>query len=147
MRICLALLIVLASFLGVALALDDVTDTVKQKILARCRQQMGQYGASMVKACADQDLAAAKQLTQYPKNDATTEIVDRCERQMRQYGWSMVKACTDQDIEALHALAEYAKTHKDILAACARRMRSYGWAMVKACADQDVEAEKALRKF
>lgn len=38
---------------------------VKKEIIDRCRSQMGEYGASMVKACADQDIEAEKALSDY----------------------------------------------------------------------------------
>ena len=81
------------------------TDDVKQEIIQRCRNQMGQYGAAMVKACVDQDIEAARALNGYESKYAS--IVGRCMRQMRQYGFSMVKACADQDIEAEKALSNY----------------------------------------
>lgn len=36
-----------------------------QEIIARCRTQMGEYGAAMVKACVDQDIKAENALRQY----------------------------------------------------------------------------------
>lgn len=78
---------------------------VKKEIIDRCRSQMGEYGASMVKACVDQDIEAANAITKYP--DKYKEIVARCMGQMREYGFSMVKACADQDIEAEKALSNY----------------------------------------
>lgn len=66
---------------------------------------MGEYGAAMVKACVDQDMAAWRALARYP--DKHKGIVRRCTRQMGAYGWAMVKACADQDIEAEEALESY----------------------------------------
>jgi len=130
-----------------AQALDAVTSELKQSILERCRSQMNDYGVSLVKACADQDLAAAKALTTYPKDEFTREIVFRCERTMSGHGWNLVKACVDQDLEAKKALEELEKKHSEIVASCTRRMKSHGWNLVKACVDQDVEAEETLKKF
>lgn len=84
-------------------ALSD--DNIKKEIIDRCRSQMGEYGASMVKACVDQDLQAVSALDKYSGKYGL--IVDRCMAQMRDYGYSMVKACADQDIEAEKALSEY----------------------------------------
>ena len=78
---------------------------IKKEIIDRCRSQMGQYGASMVKACVDQDIEAVNAIAKYP--DKYKQIVARCMNQMRQYGFSMVKACADQDIEAEKALSNY----------------------------------------
>ena len=81
------------------------TKDVKQEIISRCKSQMGEYGAMMVKACVDQDIDAVKALNTYPKQHAA--IVDRCMNQMRTYGYTMVKACVDQDVEAEKALSLY----------------------------------------
>jgi hypothetical protein len=78
---------------------------VKTEIIERCKKQMGEYGASMVKACVDQDLDAVNGIDNFP--DKYSNIVARCMKQMRQYGFSMVKACADQDIEAEEALSNY----------------------------------------
>lgn len=88
-------------FAGNAFAEDDV----KQEIIKRCKSQMGEYGASMVKACVDQDIEAVIAINKFP--DKYDPIVGRCMRQMREYGFSMVKACADQDIEAEKALSNY----------------------------------------
>jgi hypothetical protein len=81
------------------------TAEVKKEIISRCRNQMQQYGAAMVKACVDQDLEAFQDLQSYPKE--YQQIIDRCSHTMKQYGYSMVKACADQDIEAEKALSHY----------------------------------------
>ena len=78
---------------------------VKQEIIKRCKSQMGEYGASMVKACVDQDIEAVIAINKLP--DEYNSIVGRCMEQMREYGFSMVKACADQDIEAEKALNNY----------------------------------------
>lgn len=75
---------------------------VLDSVMRRCRSQMGSFGASMVKACVDQDMEAHRALQRYPAEHAA--IVDRCSTQMRSFGWSLVKACADQDIEAERAL-------------------------------------------
>jgi antitoxin component YwqK of YwqJK toxin-antitoxin module len=41
------------------------TNTTMQEIISRCRKQMGEYGAAMVKACVDQDIEAEKALQKY----------------------------------------------------------------------------------
>lgn len=79
---------------------------IRQSIIDRCRAQMGDYGASMVKACVDEDLAAYSVLQGY--DDRYSEIIDRCTRQMLSLtGWAMVKFCADADIEAEQALEDY----------------------------------------
>ncbi|MCY4478943.1 MAG: hypothetical protein OXB97_03520 [Rhodospirillales bacterium] len=74
----------------------------RKRIISRCREEMGEYGSAMVKACADQDIEAYQALASYSGELRT--FIDRCEREMGRYGWSMVKACADQDIDAERAL-------------------------------------------
>ena len=74
----------------------------RKRIISRCREEMGEYGSAMVKACADQDIEAYQALGSYPVELRT--FIDRCEKEMGRYGWSMVKACADQDIDAERAL-------------------------------------------
>lgn len=78
--------------------------TERDTIIARCREQMGQYGSAMVKACVDQDMAAYSVLQTYASEHGW--IIERCVNMMQTYGWSMVKACADQDIEAERALSD-----------------------------------------
>ena len=79
------------------------TDSVRRSAIARCREAMGDYGSAMVKACADQDLAAYAALSRYSGHQAT---INRCRRDMQSYGWAMVKACVDQDIESEQTLGD-----------------------------------------
>ena len=72
--------------------------SIRNEIIDRCQTQLGSYGASMVKACVDQDLEAYERLQEL--NSAHQPIVDRCARQMGSFGWAMVLACAEQDIEA-----------------------------------------------
>ena len=76
--------------------------SVRNETIDRCQTQMGSYGASMVKACVDQDLEAYEELQKLTPSHSS--IVDRCERQMGSFGWAMVLACTEQDMEAARAL-------------------------------------------
>ncbi len=80
-------------------------DDVKQEIIDRCRATMSEYGAAMVKACADQDIEALVALNQYPESHQP--LIRRCYGQMAEYGYAMVKACVDQDLEAEAALSNY----------------------------------------
>lgn len=89
----------IASNIGIANA------DVKDEIIDRCRTQMGEYGAALVKACVDQDIEALAQLNDYPEK--YDPIIGRCMSQMSSYGYSLVKACTDQDIEAEEAISRY----------------------------------------
>ena len=76
--------------------------SIRNEIIDRCQTQMGSYGASMVKACVNQDLEAYEELQKLIPSQSS--IIDRCARQMGSFGWSMVLACTEQDIEAAQAL-------------------------------------------
>jgi len=77
----------------------------KKEIIARCKQQMGSYGASLVKACVDEDIKALIRLSNLPDNH--NSIVSRCLNQMREYGFSLVLACAEEDIKAQEALDNY----------------------------------------
>jgi hypothetical protein len=81
------------------------SEDAKKGIIERCKTQMGEYGAAMVKACVDQDIQALSALHKYPEKHQP--IIDRCIVQMGDYGAAMVKACADQDIEAEKALSQY----------------------------------------
>ena len=128
-------------------AIETITPEMKKEILERCRNQMKDYGTSLVKACVDQDLDAAEKLTNYPRDKSTSEIVSRCEQTMSNHGWNLVKACVDQDMEANKELGKLEQKYSKIVASCTRRMKNYGWNLVKACVDQDIEAEEALKNF
>ena len=80
-------------------------DDVKQEIIQRCRSQMGEHGAAIVKACVDQDIKALVALNKYPEKYKS--IIGRCLGQMKEYGYAIVKACADQDIKAEKALSNY----------------------------------------
>lgn len=84
---------------------EQKTSDSMQEIISRCRTQMGEYGAAMVKACVDQDIEALQALSSYV--EIHKDIVSRCLTQMKEYGYVMVKACVDQDIEAEDALRKY----------------------------------------
>ena len=86
----------------------QVPDDVKQAVIDRCRAQMQAIGgATMVKFCVDQDLAAYQTLggARYSRYQA---VVDRCTRQMLSIGgWETVRFCADEDIAAEQALETY----------------------------------------
>lgn len=72
---------------------------------ARCKKDMGQYGASMVKACIDQDMAVIGKINKYAESHPS--LTGRCMRDMRVYGFSMVHACIKQDVDAQEAIDNY----------------------------------------
>lgn len=140
--------VIAASLLLLATSVMAISDTEKTAVIERCKDQMNQYGAAMVKACVDQDLEAYEQLQVYSSQHE--KIVGRCTEATKQFGWSMIKACVDQDIEARQTIVnnpeKYRKNIK-ILTDCANRMGQFGWVMIKACTDQDIEAEQALSQY
>ena len=75
---------------------------IRDDVIDRCQSQMGSFGASMVKACVDEDLSAYRTLQTLL--DAHGAVIDRCSGQMARFGWSMVLACSKEDIEAERAL-------------------------------------------
>lgn len=99
------LLVLFACLSFSANAAEGVGDEVKRVIIKRCRGQMNQYGAMMVKACVDQDIAAVVAINKYPVKYAA--IVERCMGQMHSYGFVMIKACADEDIAAEESLSNY----------------------------------------
>ena len=84
---------------------QELPDDVRAEILSRCRSSMGEYGAAMVRACAEQDAEAYRALLGYPAEWAG--VIARCRNSMGEYGWAMIKACADQDIEAEKALEDF----------------------------------------
>lgn len=80
---------------------------VTKEIISYCRTEMSEYGASIVKACVDEEIRALKALNKYPSKYKT--IVSRCMADMREYGFITVKACVDEDIKAEKALSKYEK--------------------------------------
>lgn len=96
---------ILLTTLVVVLSTGYAQADTKQDIIARCKNQMADYGAAIVKACVDQDIEAYNALSGY--DDKYKKILNRCINSMDGYGWAIVKACADQDIEAEKALSEY----------------------------------------
>ena len=75
---------------------------IRDDIIDRCQREMGSFGASMVKACVDEDLSSYRALGTLLQEHGA--IIERCQRQMGRFGWSMVLACAEEDIEAARAL-------------------------------------------
>lgn len=76
----------------------------REKIVSRCRDEMGEHGSAMVKYCAVEDIAAYKALQSYPAE--SRPFVERCSREMGRYGWAMVKFCADEDVDAERVLSD-----------------------------------------
>ena len=79
---------------------------VRQSIIAHCRALVGDLGATMVKLCVDQDIAAYAALKGYEARHGP--VIERCRKLMLSTGgWDLVRFCADQDIEAERALEGY----------------------------------------
>jgi len=81
------------------------TSDLKQEIINRCRAQMSDYGASIVKTCVDEDYKAALRIRNLPEK--YNSIINRCRNQMLDYGYSIVLTCINEDIKAAQALDDY----------------------------------------
>lgn len=84
---------------------SDIPDNFKASVMERCQMDMGEHGATLVKACVDQDIKAYQALQTYSAEHAA--LIERCKMDMSGHGWVMVKACTDQDIKSQKALSDY----------------------------------------
>ena len=84
--------------------MDREEALIRDDTIDRCQAQMGSFGASMVKACVDEDMSAYRELRTLAAEHGA--IVKRCRRQMVRFGWSMVLACSEEDIEAERALKQ-----------------------------------------
>lgn len=84
---------------------SSIKNDTKQEIIKRCKSEMSEYGASMVKACIDQDITAVNSINNY--STKYSSIINRCLRDMRSYGFAMVNACAKQDIDAQKAINNY----------------------------------------
>jgi SepF-like predicted cell division protein (DUF552 family) len=78
-----------------------------EEVIAGCRERVGRMGASVVKYCADQDIAAAQAVGGYP--DEHDAIIARCIKQVGRMGWSVVRYCVDKDVAAEKELRGYGK--------------------------------------
>ena len=82
--------------LTISQSIFAIDEDSKKEILERCKAQMSEYGASMVKSCVDQDLTAWEKVASF--RNSHQEISSRCLQQMQKYGYSMVESCITQDI-------------------------------------------------
>lgn len=72
------------------------TTDERSMIINRCLAQTGEFGAAMVRTCAERDLASYEALLAYP--EACAPFVVRCAKRVGQHGWGMVKICVDGEI-------------------------------------------------
>ena len=57
--------VIAASLLLLATSVMAISDTEKTAVIERCKDQMNQYGAAMVKACTAQDIETEQALSSY----------------------------------------------------------------------------------
>jgi len=112
---------------------------LKEEIILRCHNEMGEFGVEMVQNCISAENAALKDVASYPDNAAA--IVSRCKRYAHDRGWAMVKVCIDQDIAAAAALDRYAPDKAAAIEQCRAEAEKQGPAKVKACVDQRTTAQ------
>jgi hypothetical protein len=101
----------------------------------RCMLEVGEFGNAMVQTCIEEDLAAAKALTTYPRS--ARETVARCTELNKPRGWSVIKTCVDREMEADVALDAYAKKNPAVVQKCLDRMGAQGAVKVKECVDRE----------
>lgn len=83
----------------------NIPRQVKAEIMDRCKIDMDEYGAMIIKGCVDQDVKAYKALQKYGTQHSAA--IERCKSEMLDYGWMIIKGCADQDIKAQKALSNY----------------------------------------
>ncbi len=62
--------------------------------VTRCIFDIGEFGNEAVDMCVRQDLAAEKELKNYPRE--ADELIADCSTRMKAGGWVMVKKCVDR---------------------------------------------------
>jgi hypothetical protein len=125
------LLTVLLLSLGSAARADVNEDAVN-----RCMYEVGEFGNAMVQTCVEQDIAAAKQLTTYPR--AARQTIAHCTEKLQLRGWLTVKMCVDKELEAGAALDAYEKEHASVVQRCQQQLGEQGAVKVKECVDREV---------
>ena len=85
-------------------AAAKATDEERSLIINRCLAQTGEFGAAMVRACAEKDLASYEALLAYPEECAP--FVVRCAKRVGQHSWGMVRICVGKDLASEGASAD-----------------------------------------
>ena len=117
---------------------------LKEMIILSCHNEMGEFGAELVRQCIESETAALKDISSY--TDTAEPIVSRCRRYAGGRGWAMVKVCIDQDIAAAAALDRYPTEHAGVIAQCRTEAEKQGPAKVKACVDQRIAGQPAPKQ-
>ena len=72
------------------------TEEERSLIINRCLAQTGEFGAAMVRTCAEKDLASYEALLAYP--EACAPFVVGCAKRLGQHSWGMVRICVDREL-------------------------------------------------
>jgi SepF-like predicted cell division protein (DUF552 family) len=124
-------------------AAQTVEADLKEEIILRCHNEMGEFGVEMVQQCIEVENAALKEVSAYA--DDASGIVSRCKRYAHDRGWAMVKVCIDQDMAAAAALAKYPAEHAAVIEQCRTEAQKLGPAKIKACVDLRIGAQPATK--
>ena len=112
---------------------------LKEQIILVCHNEMGEFGADLVRQCIETETAALNDVSSHP--DTAEPIVSRCKRVAGGRGWGAVKVCVDQDIAAAAALDRYPGEQAAVIEQCRTEAGQQGSAKVKACVDQRIAAQ------
>jgi len=112
---------------------------LKEQIILVCHNEMGEFGAELVRQCIETETAALNDVSSHP--DTAEPIVSRSKRVAGGRGWGAVKVCVDQDIAAAAALDRYPAEQAAVIEQCRTEVGQQGSAKVKACVDQRIAAQ------
>ncbi|HAT1595948.1 hypothetical protein ACKOUJ_07580 [Legionella pneumophila] len=96
---------IVSVFLLLFTSLNSFAYKSNEEIINMCREKYSTEGSAVVKYCADKDIEARDQLSQYPQE--YNDFIDRCLKEYESEGYSVVKYCADADIKAEKALQKY----------------------------------------
>jgi len=116
---------------------------LKEEIVLRCHNEMGEFGVELVRNCIEAENAALKYVSSYPPG--AEAIVARCKRYAHDRGWETVKLCIDQDVAAAAALGRYPAEHAAVIDQCRAEVEKQGPAKVKSCVDQRIAGQSATK--
>ena len=122
-----------------AAAAPQTEADLKEQIILVCHNEMGEFGAELVRQCIETETAALNDVSSHP--DTAEPTVSRCKRVAGGRGWGAVKVCVDQDIAAAAALDRYPAEQAPVIEQCRTEVGQQGSAKVKACVDQRIAAQ------
>ena len=127
-----------------AVAAAQTEADLKEQIIYGCHNEMGEFGADLVRQCIETETAALEGIFSYP--DTAEPIVSRCKRSAGGRGWAVVKLCIDQDLVAAAELEHYPPEHAAVIEQCRTEAGNQGPAKVKACVDQHIAGQPAQKQ-